>query len=75
MVATLFRLWLTFLLKWCISFYWKSMEKRLIILFAFLFGIIGDYTVYLRILFSIGILVLYLGFGKIFLNLLVLNPG
>ena len=42
---------------------------------AFLFGIISNYTVYPRILSLIGIFVLYLGFGKIFLNLLVLNPG
>ena len=51
------------------------MEKRLITLSAFLFGIISDYTVYPRILFPIGILDLYLGFGRISLNLLVLSPG
>ena len=42
---------------------------------AFLLGIIGDYTVYPRILFPIGILALYLGFERISLNSLVLSPG
>ena len=51
------------------------MEKRLITLFTFLLSIINYYTVYLRILSLIGILILYLGFGKTFLNLLVLSPG
>ena len=51
------------------------MEKRPIILFTFLFSIMNNYTVYLRILFLIGIFILYLGFRKISLNLLVLNPG
>ena len=51
------------------------MEKRPMTLFAFLLGIISDYTVYPRIFFPIGILVLCLGFGKISLNSLVLNPG
>ena len=51
------------------------MEKRLITLSAFSFGIINDYTVYPRILFPIGTLVLCLGFGKTFLNSLVLSPG
>ena len=51
------------------------MEKRLITLSASLLGIISDYTVYLRILFPIGIFALYLGFGKTSLNLLVLSPG
>ena len=44
-------------------------------LFAFSFSIIGDYTVYLRILSPIGILILHFGFKKIFLNSLVLSPG
>ena len=51
------------------------MGKGLIILFAFLLSIIGDYIIYPRILFPIGIFILYFGFGKTFLNLLVLNPG
>ena len=51
------------------------MGKGPITLFAFLFGIINNYTVYLRILFPIGIFTLCLGFGRIFLNLLVLSPG
>ena len=50
------------------------MEKGLITLFVFLLGIIGDYTVYLRILFPIGIFALRFGFRKISLNSLVLNP-
>ena len=53
----------------------KINKKKLITLFAFLLGIIGDYTVYLRILFLIRILILYLGFKRTSLNLLVLNPG
>ena len=53
----------------------KSMEKGPMTLFAFLLGIISDYTVYLRILSLIGIFVLRFGFGKTFLNLLVLSPG
>ena len=51
------------------------MEKRPIILSASSLDIIGDYTVYTRILFPIGILALYLGFKKTSLNLLVLSPG
>ena len=51
------------------------MEKKPITLSASLLGIINDYTVYPRILFLIGILVLYFGFKRTFLNLLVLNPG
>ena len=51
------------------------MEKKPITLFAFSFDIISDYTVYPRILFLIGILVLYFGFKKTSLNLLVLSPG
>ena len=51
------------------------MGKGPITLSAFLLNIISDYTVYLRILFPIGILVLHLGFRKICLNSLVLNPG
>ena len=51
------------------------MGKGLITLFTFSLGIISDYTVYLRILFPIGILVLRLGFGRISLNSLVLSPG
>ena len=44
-------------------------------LFASSLDIISDYTVYPRRLFSIGIFILRLGFRRIFLNLLVLNPG
>ena len=51
------------------------MGKGPMTLFASSLGIIGDYTVYLRILFPIGILALRLGFGRISLNLLVLSPG
>ena len=51
------------------------MEKGSITLFAFLFSIIGDYTVYPRILSLIRTLALCLGFEKNFLNSLVLNPG
>ena len=51
------------------------MEKGPITLSASSLGIIGDYIVYLRILFPIGILILYLGFRRISLNLLVLSPG
>ena len=51
------------------------MEKKPITLSAFSLGIIGDYTVYPRILFPIGILVLRFGFGKISLNSSVLSPG
>ena len=51
------------------------MGKKPMTLSAFLLSIIGDYTVYLRILFPIGIFTLYLGFGKISLNLSVLSPG
>ena len=51
------------------------MEKKPITLSAFSLGIINNYTVYLRILFPIGTFILYLGFGKISLNLLVLSPG
>ena len=51
------------------------MGKGPMILFAFLLGIIGDYTVYLRILFPIGIFTLCFGFRRIFLNLLILSPG
>ena len=52
-----------------------NRKKKLITLSAFLLSIISDYTVYPRILFLIGIPVLYLGFRKISLNLLVLSPG
>ena len=38
-------------------------------------SIIGDYTVYPRILSPIRTLALHLGFRKTSLNLLVLNPG
>ena len=51
------------------------MGKGPITLFASLFGIIGDYTVYLRILSPIGTLALYFNFKRISLNLLVLSPG
>ena len=50
------------------------MKKRPITLSAFLFSIIGDYTIDPRILFPIGTLVLYLGFRRISLNLSVLSP-
>ena len=50
-------------------------KKKPMTLFASSLGIIGDYTVYPRILFPIGILVLYFGFKKISLNSLVLSPG
>ena len=51
------------------------MEKGLITLFASSLGIINDYTVYPRILFLIGTLVLHLGFKKTSLNSSVLSPG
>ena len=51
------------------------MEKKPITLSAFLLSIIGDYTVYLKILSPIRILTLYFDFKRIFLNLSVLNPG
>ena len=75
MVTTLFGLWLTFLPRWRILFRWKSIGKKPMTLSASSLGIIGDYTVYPRILSPIGILALRLGFKKISLNLLVLNPG
>ena len=50
------------------------MEKKPITLSASSLGIIGDYTVYLRILFPIRTFALYLGFKKISLNLSVLSP-
>ena len=53
----------------------KINKKKPITLSTALLGIINDYTVYPRILFPIGILALYLGFKKISLNLLILNPG
>ena len=51
------------------------METKLITLSASLFNIISDYTVYPRILSLIQTPALYLGFRKISLNSLVLNPG
>ena len=51
------------------------MGKGPITLFAFSLGIISNYIVYPRILSPIGILILYLGFKRTSLNLLVLNPG
>ena len=51
------------------------MEKKSTTLSASSLGIISDYTVYPRILFPIEIFALHLGFKKISLNLLVLNPG
>ena len=50
------------------------MGKRPITLSASLLGIINDYTVYLRILFPIRTFALRLGFKRISLNSLVLNP-
>ena len=50
-------------------------KKKFITLSASSFGIINDYTVYLKILFLIETLALHLGFKKISLNVLVLNPG
>ena len=51
------------------------MGKRPITLSASSLGIISNYTVYPRILFPIEIFALCFGFGRISLNLLVLNPG
>ena len=51
------------------------MEKRPITLSAFSLGIINNYTVYPKILFPIETLALRLGFKRISLNSLVLNPG
>ena len=50
------------------------MGKGLITLSTSSLGIINNYIIYLRILFLIGIFILYFGFKKISLNLLVLNP-
>ena len=51
------------------------MGKGPITLSVFSLGIIGNYTVYPRILFPIGIFALRFGFKRISLNSLILSPG
>ena len=51
-----------------------NRKKKPITLSVFSLSIINDYTVYLRILFPIGIFALRFSFGRIFFKLISIKP-